>query len=135
MKIDFPLSHLGFVVWDIDSALISWEKSDYYVVSPKVWVSEQEVFCALLGHQYELPIELISPPSRTELGPLTSRLGRGGGLDHICYEAPNIESVLEIESKSVRISGPSHSPLFNRFVVFFLRETGLVVEYVLEKHE
>ena len=124
-------SHIGYVVLDIPSELEKWLKSGYKIEKPIIYDKFQNVNFCLLTHENELTIELISPGSAGP-HPLTSRIRRGGGLDHVCYQVKDFDSIISKErlNGSLFILKRTFSPLFGCDVIFFLRKSGLLVEYL-----
>ncbi len=80
--------------------------------------------------------EIIAPLGAIELSPLASRLARGGGLDHVCYELspedPGIEECVEIErARGAQIvCAPVMAAAFSRRIAFVFRRSGRLVELV-----
>jgi methylmalonyl-CoA/ethylmalonyl-CoA epimerase len=64
--------------------------------------------------------------------PLVSRLARGGGIDHICYEVECLEESLLQESKlgSKIVCQPIFAETFERRVGFIVNSGGMLVEYM-----
>jgi methylmalonyl-CoA/ethylmalonyl-CoA epimerase len=134
-KIGPLLSHVGFVVLDISKEIKKWRISGYRL-QKEVYDHEQNIFCCLLRHPYELPIELVSP-GLTGSHPLTSRIKQGGGLDHICYRVGDLDEIKnkELEVGSLLILDKTYSTLFESQIVFFYRQSGLMVEYLLDSSD
>jgi methylmalonyl-CoA/ethylmalonyl-CoA epimerase len=126
-------SHIGFVVNDLDAELSKWKQHGYHVIKEPVHDKTQNIRCCLISKPNELIIELVSPSSSGQ-HPLNSRLRRGGGLDHICYEVDNLENIIQMELLlgSKMVLKKTYAILLDGYVVFFYRKSGLVVEY-LEK--
>ncbi|MES2522490.1 MAG: methylmalonyl-CoA epimerase [Gemmatimonadota bacterium] len=80
--------------------------------------------------------ETIVPLHDVESSPLASRLRRGGGLDHACYELDahdgTIEDVIEAERAegSTIVCPPVHAVAFSRRIAFVYRQSGRLIEYV-----
>lgn len=127
------VAHLGFVVKDIDLALQSWVSSGYTVKIPKTFDPIQNVFCLVLAKDDEVDIELVSP-GLIDKNPLTSRLKKGGGLDHICFQTKDIELSLELErsNHSIIVCQPVFAETFQQRVAFVVRSGGILVEFIEE---
>lgn len=127
------IAHLGFVVKDIDLALQSWVSSGYSVKIPKTFDPIQNVFCLVLAKDDEVDIELVSP-GLSDKNPLTSRLKKGGGLDHICFQTKDIELSLELErlNHSIIVCQPVLAETFQQRVAFVVRSGGILVEFIEE---
>lgn len=125
------VAHLGFVTKDIELAVASWVSSGYFIKIPKTFDPIQNVFCLLLGKDGEVDIELVSPGLASK-NPLTSRLARGGGLDHICFETNDIELSLELErtNHSIIVCHPVYAETFKERVAFVVRRGGILVEFI-----
>lgn len=89
----------------------------------------QAVSCALVQTQNQLPIELVAPLD-SENSPLTSRLKRGGGLDHICVFVDDLNTSMDAYKKqgAFVLVEPVFGCVWNRSICFLLQPTGLVLE-------
>ena len=127
---DLKIHHIGFAVKDITEALPKWFLDGYTVVISPVDDVGIGVVCVLLSDQSGLSVELVAPLPGTDS--LSSRLRRGGGLDHICYVTENLPAQLELERENgaLIIMEPIVSVLFSSPVAFVLRTTGLLVEFI-----
>ena len=127
---DLKIHHIGFAVKDITEALPKWILDGYTVVMSPVDDVGIGVVCVLLSDQSGLSVELVAPLPGTDS--LSSRLRRGGGLDHICYVTENLPAQLELERENgaLIIMEPIVSVLFSSPVAFVLRTTGLLVEFI-----
>jgi methylmalonyl-CoA/ethylmalonyl-CoA epimerase len=80
--------------------------------------------------------ELVAPLTTVEDSPLGSRLQRGGGLDHVCYELEagdgSMEEVLlrERERGGQIVCEPVLAAAFGRRIAFVFRRSGRLVELV-----
>jgi len=130
------ISHLGFVVRDIDFAKRLWLSKGYKENIPVVFDPNQNVYCCLLQLDEEIPIELISPGPGSQ-SPVDSRLSRGGGIDHICYEVSDLEDqIAHLTSRGYRIIVPPiHAVMFRQRISFLMSPGGLLVEYLEVKSE
>lgn len=125
------VSHVGFVVGDISYARGIWLLKGYSEISPVIYDPIQNVFCCLLQLENEVPIELVSPGPKGD-SPVSTRLSKGGGIDHICYETDNLERQLaKLVSVGYRIVvEPTYAILFNSRISFVISPGGLLVEYL-----
>lgn len=128
---DRLVSHVGFVVADMASAVERWVEGGAEVVIPPTRDPIQGVLCCLIRDAGAVDIELVAP---LEAGssPIESRLKRGGGLDHICYLVESLEESLAEERSrgSLVVCEPVYAVTFQRDIAFVHRRTGLVVEYM-----
>ena len=62
--------------------------------------------------------------------PITARLQRGGGLDHLCFWVDDLDASLarEADRDAVLLVPPTYAVTFDSTVAFVQRRTGLVVE-------
>ncbi len=124
------MHHIGFAVRDLGESLAKWILDGYTVAVSPVDDVSIGVVCVLLTDQSGLSVELVAPLPGTNS--LSSRLRRGGGLDHICYVTENIVRQLELErgKGALVVMEPIISVLFGKPVAFVLRKTGLLVEFI-----
>lgn len=80
--------------------------------------------------------EIVAPLTTVEDSPLASRIARGGGLDHVCYELEGGDGSIEEAVASARAQGaqvtcpPVYAAAFERRVAFVLFRSGRLIEYV-----
>lgn len=80
--------------------------------------------------------EIVAPLTTVEESPLASRIGRGGGLDHVCYELELGDGTIEDAVAAARGQGaqvtcpPVYAAAFERRVAFVLFRSGRLIEYV-----
>lgn len=129
-KLIYLFHHIGFVVNDVDESILKWEASGYRVEISPVSDPLLNVVCCTLVKAGELRIELVSPNQESKNHPLSSRLRRGGGLDHVCYVVDEIELAIENEVKQggLKVMSPTFAATFNTRVAFILRPGGILVE-------
>jgi methylmalonyl-CoA/ethylmalonyl-CoA epimerase len=83
--------------------------------------------------------ELVAPLHAVEDSPLASRLARGGGLDHVCYElGPGDGSLEDVLGRERGRGGqvvcePVPAAAFHRRIAFVFRRSGRLVEFVEER--
>jgi methylmalonyl-CoA/ethylmalonyl-CoA epimerase len=128
------IAHIGYVVRNIELSTVGWIASGYSVAIPETFDPIQNVNCLLLSKEGEPCIELVSPGDEGE-HPLKARLGRGGGLDHICFYTESIEDSIGIEraSGALVVCEPVHAATFNSQIAFVLRRSGILIEYLERK--
>ena len=91
------IHHIGFVVDSIErigksfaeSLALTWNQKLFFDPLQKVTVTFMKS-----THQAEPQIELVEPVE--EDSPVRSFLLKGGGLHHLCYEVPCLETQLEV---------------------------------------
>lgn len=88
------LHHVGIVVADISSACKSYvSRFGYEVKSKVIHDIEQTAYVQFLRMPGDSTyIELVSPDSHQSK--LSSALKKGGGLNHLCYATPDIDSTI-----------------------------------------
>lgn len=125
------LHHLGYVVPRMSAAISRFQDEGATVVVDPIDDPIQRVTVALLAADADVPIELVAPIPGTE-SPITARLRRGGGLDHLCYSVPDVSTALAEESErgSLVVCEPVFAVAFMRTVAFVQRRSGMVVEYI-----
>lgn len=125
------LAHIGYVVPEIKRALKRFMKEGAVVVISPAQDPIQKVEVCLLRIDGTADIELIAPLDVND-NPVKGRLGRGGGLDHICYFVDDIEKALEKEKSigGIVVCKPCYAVAFHRTVAFVHRKSGLVVEFM-----
>jgi methylmalonyl-CoA/ethylmalonyl-CoA epimerase len=80
--------------------------------------------------------ELVTPLGPAAESPLASRLARGGGLDHVCYELEQGDGTLEewltseIERGGRVVCEPVRAAAFDRRIAFVFRRSERLVECV-----
>ena len=89
----------------------------------------QKVTCALLRLADGIDVELVAPID-PEDSPVSARLRRGGGLDHICLAVDEVaDELVEEERKgSIVVCPPVHAVTFDRTIAFVHRRSGLLIE-------
>jgi methylmalonyl-CoA/ethylmalonyl-CoA epimerase len=121
--------HWGYVVPEMGKAISAWEKAGAALVVPPAADPIQNVACALLMWEKAVPIELVAPLSDGPT-PLASRLKKGGGLDHVCLFADDVDA----EVAALRVKGamtvvePCYGAVFDRRLAFLVTPMGLTVE-------
>jgi methylmalonyl-CoA/ethylmalonyl-CoA epimerase len=128
---DLTLAHLGYVVKDMEKSLKRFQHEGARLLIPPVKDPVQRVEVCLVELAGGVPVELVAPLSGAEC-PVTARLARGGGLDHICYAVDHLAQALAEEEANgaIMLAPPRLALAFNREVAFVYRKSGLVVEYM-----
>jgi methylmalonyl-CoA/ethylmalonyl-CoA epimerase len=124
------LHHVGFVVREMSSAIRRFtEDEDADLVVPPTDDPLQKVTCALVRIAGGLDVELVAPLDPDD-SPVSSRLRRGGGLDHVCLSVDDVPAALreEEERGGVIVCPPVHAVTFDRTIAFVHRRSGLLVE-------
>jgi methylmalonyl-CoA/ethylmalonyl-CoA epimerase len=131
------LHHLGWVGNDLARMRAGFERDGAEVVSPPIDDPIQRVTVQFLrepatGELWELVVPLGDPAG----SPLASRLGRGGGLDHVCYELEAGDGTLEdrVAAELARgarvVCEPVIATAFERRIAFVFRRSGRLIELV-----
>jgi methylmalonyl-CoA/ethylmalonyl-CoA epimerase len=125
------LHHIGFVVPRMGPALRRFVDEGATVLVEPTDDPIQRVTVALLSADAGVPVELVAPIDGVD-GPITARLQRGGGLDHLCFVVDDVAQALadDAERGSLIVCEPVFAVAFTRTVGFVQRRSGLVVEYI-----
>jgi methylmalonyl-CoA/ethylmalonyl-CoA epimerase len=125
------LHHIGYVVPRIGPALSRFVDEGAAVVVEPVDDPIQRVTVALVLADGAVPIELVAPSPGVD-SPITARLRRGGGFDHLCYSVGDVPGSLHEEAGqgSLIVCKPVFAVAFGRTVGFVQRRSGMVVEYI-----
>jgi catechol 2,3-dioxygenase-like lactoylglutathione lyase family enzyme len=123
------LHHVGYVVRDMSSALRRFSEEGATLLLGPTDDPIQTVSCALLRLADGLDVELVAPLD-PESSPVTARLARGGGLDHVCLAVDDVTTALaeEEDRRAVVVCEPVHAVTFDRTIAFVRRRSGLLVE-------
>ena len=131
------LHHLGWVGRDLDRMRRDFEREGAIPTGDAVADPQQRVMVQFLREPGSGELwEIIAPLGPPEASPLASRLGRGGGLDHVCYELEAADGTLEEQlAREVANGGrvvcePVIARTFGRRIAFVRRLTGRVIEFV-----
>ena len=125
------LHHIGYVVPRMGPALRRFMDEGATVVVEPIDDPIQRVTVALLSIDADVPVELVAPIAGVD-GPLTARLQRGGGFDHLCFVVDDVARALaeDAERGSLVVCEPVFAVAFTRTVGFVQRRSGMVVEYI-----
>jgi methylmalonyl-CoA/ethylmalonyl-CoA epimerase len=125
------IHHIGYVVPNTDNQFEMWTNFGFQVEIDWKFDPIQNVFCSLLSAPFQSNVELVAPSSEGK-NPLSSRLRRGGGLDHFCYLTDDLELSIknELSKNSRLILGRTFACTFNKDISFVMRKSGLIVEYM-----
>ena len=131
------LHHLGWVGQDLARMRAAFERDGAELASPPIDDPIQRVTVQFLrepatGELWELVVPLGDPAA----SPLASRLARGGGLDHVCYELDAGDGSLEdrIAAEVARgarvVCEPVIAAAFERRIAFVFRRSRRLIELV-----
>jgi methylmalonyl-CoA/ethylmalonyl-CoA epimerase len=123
------LHHLGYVVRNIAPAIERFVAEGATVLIGATVDPIQKVSCALLRLAEGVDVELVAPLDPDD-SPVTGRLRRGGGLDHVCLSVDDVATALatEVDRDAVVVCPPVYAVTFDRTVAFAHRRSGLLVE-------
>ncbi len=126
-----PLHHIGYVVADMDRGLRQFQDEGAVLEVGPTSDPIQKVICALLRLPDGSAIELVAPID-PEDSPVSSRLRRGGGFDHLCFSVDDVEAALVAEDElgSMIVCEPVYAVTFDRTIGFVLRRSGMLIEYM-----
>jgi methylmalonyl-CoA/ethylmalonyl-CoA epimerase len=127
------LHHVGFAVAAIELTTRSYvTRYGYAIRTPVIHDPLQTAFVQFLAlpgdHVY---LELVSPDGPESR--LSSAVRRGGGLNHLCYVADDLEKVAEwlVQSEMMQISPPQSAVAFGgRRICWLVGEDMLPIELV-----
>jgi methylmalonyl-CoA/ethylmalonyl-CoA epimerase len=129
--------HLGWVGNDLARMRAAFQRDGAHVVSPPVDDLIQRVTVQFLREPAAGELwELIAPLGDPAASPLASRLARGGGLDHVCYELDLADGPLEAiiaadVARGARIvCEPVLAAAFDRRIAFVFRRSQRLIEFV-----
>ena len=131
------LHHLGWVGNDLVRMRAAFERDGAELVSPAIDDPIQRVTVQFLrepatGELWELVVPLGDPAA----SPLASRLARGGGLDHVCYELEAGDGTLddrvaaEVARGARVVCEPVIAAAFERRIAFVFRRSRRLIELV-----
>lgn len=125
------LHHVGYVVADMARGIAQFTAEGAVLEIEPTDDPIQKVACALLRLSDGTAVELVAPLDPDD-SPVTSRLRRGGGLDHLCYSVDDVQAALDAEDEagSMIVCEPVHAVTFGETIGFALRRSGLLVEYM-----
>ena len=123
------LHHVGFVVTKMAGGIRRFEEAGGEVVVGPTDDPGLGVTCALVRLPEGVDVELVAPLDGYE-SPITARLRRGGGLDHLCFWVEDLDASLEreIENGALLLISPTYAVTFDSTIAFVQRRSGLVVE-------
>ena len=131
------LHHIGWVGRDLTRMRRAFERDGAVLASPPIDDPVQRVTVQFLrepatGELWELVVPLGDPAD----SPLTSRLARGGGFDHVCYELDAADGTLEdrLAAEVARgaqvVCPPVMAAAFARRIAFVFRRSQRLIEFV-----
>ncbi len=127
------LHHVGYVVANMTSAVRRFVDNNGELVVGPTEDRNLGVICALIRLPEGVDIELVAPldaAGSDAESPITARLSRGGGLDHLCFWVADLDASLaaELNRDAVLLVPPTYAVTFDSTVAFVRRRGGLVVE-------
>jgi hypothetical protein len=133
------LHHFAWVGRDLARMREAFEREGAVVVSPPIEDAIQRVTVQFLREPASADRclwELVTPLGPVDKSPLTSRLSRGGGFDHVCYELEQRDGTLEdwLTSEVKRggrvVCEPVRAAAFDRRIAFVFRRSQRLIECV-----
>ena len=131
------LHHLGWVGGDLARMRAAFERDGAEVISPPIDDAIQRVTVQFLRDPGTGELwELVAPLGDPAASPLGSRLGRGGGFDHVCYELDDGDGSLddvvarEVARGARIVCEPVLAAAFDRRIAFVFRRSRRLIEYV-----
>lgn len=130
------LHHVGYVVPNMRGGIRRFTDSGGEVAVGPTEDYQLGVICALIRLPEGVDVELVAPLPDSA-SPVTGRLKRGGGLDHLCFWVADLDASLagEIENDAVLLVPPTYAVTFDSTIAFVQRRSGLVVELMGAKQE
>ncbi|MGN6611779.1 MAG: VOC family protein [Angustibacter sp.] len=123
------LHHIGYVVENMAGGVRRFQDAGGELVVGPTEDPLLRVVCALLRLPEGADVELVAP--HPEGGsPISARLRRGGGLDHLCFWVDDLQAALAREEAqdALLLVPPTYAVTFDSTVAFVQRRSGLVVE-------
>ncbi len=134
------LHHFAWVGRDLARMREAFEREGAVVLSPPVDDAIQRVTVQFLREPSEgnepCLWELVAPLGPAAESPLASRLARGGGFDHVCYELEQGDGTLEewlaseVDRGGRVVCEPVRAAAFDRRIAFVFRRSQRLVECV-----
>ena len=131
------LHHLGWVGRDLARMRTAFERDGATIASPPIDDPIQRVTVQFLREPATGELwELVAPLAGADESPLASRLSRGGGFDHVCYELDAADGSLddcvarEVARGARIICEPVHAAAFDRRIAFVFRRSQRLIEFV-----
>jgi glyoxalase/bleomycin resistance protein/dioxygenase superfamily protein len=123
------LHHIGYVVASMSGGIRRFTESGGTVVVGPTEDPLLGVICALIRLPEGADVELVAPLPDVD-SPITGRLRRGGGLDHLCFWVEDLTQSIatELGRGAVLLVPPTYAVTFDSTVAFVHRRSGLVVE-------
>ena len=123
------LHHVGYVVANMRGGIRRFEASGGILVVAPTDDNVLRVACALVRLPEGVDVELVAPLDDAD-SPVTARLGRGGGLDHLCFWVDDLDASLqeELATDALLLVPPTYAVTFDSTIAFVQRRSGLVVE-------
>lgn len=124
------LHHVGYVVAKMAGGIRRFEDAGAQLVVGPTEDHTLGVICALMRLPEGVDVELVAPLEGAAESPITARLARGGGLDHLCFWVEDLDASLtrELENDAVLLVEPTYAVTFDSTIAFVQRRGGLVVE-------
>jgi methylmalonyl-CoA/ethylmalonyl-CoA epimerase len=128
------LHHIGYVVPRMSVALSRFVADGAQVLVEPIDDPVQRVTVALVLADGVAPVELVAPMAGAD-SPISGRLRRGGGLDHLCYSVGDLAESLEAEESrgAMVVCQPVFAVAFRRNIAFVQRRSGMVVELITDR--
>jgi methylmalonyl-CoA/ethylmalonyl-CoA epimerase len=131
------LHHFGFVGKDLALLQRRFRAESADEMTPAIGDPTQRVYVQFFRDRLTGDVwEIVAPLTTVEESPLAGRIGRGGGLDHACYELEASDGSLEDVLGAERAGGalvtvpPVYATAFERRIAFVLRRSGRLIEFV-----
>ena len=131
------LHHFGWVGRDLERMRKTFEREGAEVASPPIDDPIQRVTVQFLREPTTGDLwELVVPLGGAADSPLASRLARGGGFDHVCYELEAGDGTLEerlaveVERGGRVVCAPVLAAAFERRIAFVYLRSQRLIEYV-----
>ena len=127
------LNHIGIVVNDIQKYLSNsiYEQADTMVYDPV-----QKADIALIKKKGQPAVELIQPKSE-QAATYNFLKKTNGGLHHLCYEVPNLDTAFSIlEQQRIKlVFGPVPAVLFSGSPVLFgYNRNREIIEFLITEN-
>ncbi|QJR36203.1 VOC family protein [Gemmatimonas groenlandica] len=130
------LHHVGWVTKSTKVASDRFAREGMTALGHPVPDPVQRVIVQFFVDPVGLIWETVSPLEDVGSSPLSSRLARGGGLDHVCFELDeddgSLEEVLsrQVDGGGTVVCAPVHAAAFRRRIAFVVHRSGRLLEFV-----
>jgi methylmalonyl-CoA/ethylmalonyl-CoA epimerase len=129
---EFSLHHVGVAVADVNSEATRYvETFGYTRRTDVIHDAVQTAFVQFLSLEGSTTyLELVAPDGASSK--LAGAISRGGGLNHLCYSAANLDAAcFELRQKGlILLQAPVPAVAFNRRVAWMVGKDKVLIELI-----